>query len=110
MRATPDNQPAQTPQVAKLDPESRKRMIDSAHAEALTQARIDISRLEVQVAHLSVSLADLQEVNKQQSDKIDKVLLALSEARGGWRTLMLVGGAASTAGAALAWVVEHLTK
>jgi hypothetical protein len=38
------------------------------------------------------------------------VLLTLSEARGGWKTLMFVGGAASSLGAAIAWVIQHLGK
>jgi hypothetical protein len=85
-------------------------VIDQSHAEALATARIDIARLEVQVGHLNKNMADLQESNQQLTDKLDQVLLTLSEARGGWKTLMLVGGTASTAGAALAWVIQHLSK
>lgn len=76
----------------------------------LTEARINIARLQEQVTHLTHGMADLQESNAQLTAKLDQVLLALSEARGGWRTLMLVGGAASTAGAGLAWVFQHFAK
>lgn len=55
-------------------------------------------------------MADLQESNQQLTDKLDQVLLTLSEARGGWKTLMVVGGAASTLGAALSWIIQHLGK
>jgi len=85
-------------------------VIDQSHAEALATARIDIARLEVQVGHLNKNMADLQESNQQLTAKLDQVLLTLSEARGGWKTLMLVGGSASTAGAALAWAIQHLSK
>lgn len=85
-------------------------MIDQSQAEALATARIDIARLEVEVGHLSRSMADLQESNQQLTDKLDQVLLTLSEARGGWKTLMVVGGAASTLGAALSWIIQHLGK
>jgi prefoldin subunit 5 len=77
----------------------------------LTEARINIGRLQTEVAHLTQSMESLQESNKELTAKLDQVLLALSEARGGWRTLMLVGGAASTVGASLAWIISHfLTK
>jgi hypothetical protein len=79
-------------------------------AEALATARINIARLEVQVGNLTQGMADLQESNQQLTAKLDQVLLTLSEARGGWKTLMAVGGAASTAGAALAWAFQHFAK
>lgn len=85
-------------------------MNDQSQAEALATARIDIARLEVEVGHLSRSMADLQESNQQLTDKLDQVLLTLSEARGGWKTLMVVGGAASTLGAALSWIIQHMGK
>lgn len=85
-------------------------MTDTAQAEALIKARIDISRLEVEVSHLTTGMGELQESNKQLTAKLDQVLLALSEARGGWRTLMLVGGAASTAGAGITWLMQHFGR
>lgn len=85
-------------------------MTDSNHSEALVQARIDITRLEVQVSHLSVSMATLEESNQQLTAKLDQVLLTLSEARGGWKTLMAVGGAASAAGGFATWVAQHFFK
>jgi prefoldin subunit 5 len=84
-------------------------MTDPTQRE-LTEARINIARLQEQVTHLSQGMDDLQESNQQLTDKLDQVLLALSEARGGWRTLMLVGGAASTAGAGLVWLFQHFAK
>jgi prefoldin subunit 5 len=83
---------------------------DTINHEALVQARIDITRLEVQVAHLSASMATLEESNQQLTAKLDQVLLTLSEARGGWKTLMVVGGAASAAGGVVTWVIEHFFK
>lgn len=85
-------------------------MNDQSQAEALATARINIARLEVQVGNLTQGMADLQESNQQLTLKLDQVLLTLSEARGGWRTLMVVGGAASSITAAAAWVVQHWPK
>lgn len=78
--------------------------------QALTEARINIGRLQVEVAHLTVGMEDLQESNKQLTLKLDQVLVALSEARGGWKTLMLVGGAASSMGGLAAWLIGHYAK
>lgn len=85
-------------------------MNEHSQAEALATARINIARLEVQVGNLTQGMADLQESNQQLTIKLDQVLLTLSEARGGWKTLMVVGGAASSLGAALAWLLQHLPK
>jgi hypothetical protein len=83
---------------------------DQSQAEALATARIDIARLEVEVGHLTRSMADLQESNQQLTAKLDQVLLTLSEARGGWKTLMFVGGLASSLGAVMTWVIQHVWK
>jgi hypothetical protein len=83
---------------------------DQSQAEALATARIDIARLEVEVGHLTKSMADLQESNQQLTAKLDQVLLTLSEARGGWKTLMFVGGLASSLGAVMTWVIQHVWK
>jgi len=32
----------------------------------------------------------------------------MQQARGGWRTIMVISGVASTMGAALAWVASHI--
>lgn len=85
-------------------------MSDQSQAEALATARIDIARLEVEVGHLTRSMADLQESNQQLTAKLDQVLLTLSEARGGWKTLMFVGGLASSLGAVMTWVIQHVWK
>jgi len=53
---------------------------------------------------------DMRQSQKDLANKLDAVLTAMSEARGGWRTLMMIGGASGTIGAAVSWVVQHLGK
>lgn len=64
-------------------------------------SEVQVARLEVKVAHLE---SQLLIVNL----KLDTVLEKLSEAKGGWRTLMWLGGAAGTLGAGVAWGLSHL--
>lgn len=69
---------------------------------------IQLAALAVEVAHLKVAVADLRSTNASQSAKLDRVLEQLAQARGGWRTLMLIGGAAGTLGSAATWFFSHL--
>lgn len=74
----------------------------------LNKAQQDIARLEAQVAHLSKTVEHLSETVSELSDTLHTINLTLAEARGGWRTMMLVGGAASALGGALTWVATHI--
>lgn len=42
--------------------------------------------------------------------KLDDVLAAMSEARGGWRTVMLMGGAATALSGAVTWLITHFSN
>lgn len=68
---------------------------------------IIIARLEIEVAYLKVGMADLKATNAQQNAKLDAILGTMAEARGGWRTLLLIGGASSTVGGFLSWAITH---
>ena len=55
----------------------------------------DLGRMEAQIAALTATVA-------HQSIELAKINTTLSEARGGWRLLMLVGGASATIGGLVA--------
>lgn len=71
------------------------------------QNAIQLAAMSVEVAHLKLAVADLRTTNAELDRKVDLVLAQLAEARGGWRTLMLVGGAAGTLGSGLSWLLSH---
>lgn len=71
------------------------------------QNAIAVATLTVEVSHLKLAVADLRVTNAEQNAKLDQLLLTLHEARGGWRTLMMVGGAAGTLGSAVSWALTH---
>lgn len=77
--------------------------MDSAHTPP--QMAVDVAVLKEQMRTLATSLSEMKEVNRQQSEKLDKVLTQLSEAKGGWRTMLWMGGAAATLSGILgAWI------
>jgi hypothetical protein len=54
--------------------------------------------------------AELDAVKSQQAAinaKLDQVLDKLSEAKGGWKLLMALGGAAATLGGVITWFATH---
>lgn len=59
-------------------------------------------RLQAQVEVLIKTVESLDR-------KVDVLTAQLSEAKGGWRVLMLLGGASATVGSALTWLLTHLT-
>lgn len=71
------------------------------------QNAISLAAMQVEVTYLKLAVADLRTTNALQNEKLDKVLAQLAEARGGWKTLMLVGGAAGSIGGGLAWLFSH---
>lgn len=75
---------------------------------ALTEAQVAIATLEVQFANMSAQMTELKQTLSTLHSKLDVVNNTLTEARGGWRTLMAVGGAAASAGALVAWVGQHV--
>jgi hypothetical protein len=72
------------------------------------QNAVVTAALTVEVAHLKLAVADLRVTNAQQNAKLDELLLTLHEARGGWRVLMMVGGASVTLGSVVSWALTHL--
>lgn len=72
------------------------------------QNAIQLAAMSVEVAHLKVAVADLRASQVELDRKLDQVLAQLAEARGGWRTLMLIGGAAGSLGSGLTWLISHL--
>lgn len=69
---------------------------------------IALAQLQVEVAYMKAAIARLDASNQELDQKLDQVLNQLAQARGGWRTLMLIGGAAGTLGSAITWLVSHL--
>lgn len=68
-----------------------------------------IGRHDAQIEALERDIKHLREDVKEMSATLHEIHSTLSEARGGWKTLMLVGGVAATIGAAVAKVVSWVS-
>lgn len=75
----------------------------------ITKDSVQIARLEERISHMNLEMTSIRAELGEMDSKLDQVLKAFSEARGGWRTVMFLGGAAATAGALVSWVFTHLT-
>lgn len=70
----------------------------------------DVAAHDVEIKHLQ---DDMERMIKEMAE-IKKTLNAidrtLSEAKGGWKTLVVVGGIASSLGATVAWIANHFWR
>jgi hypothetical protein len=80
------------------------------YQQELIEARMNIVRLETTVTHLTTAVAKMEASQAEMAEKLDAVLLKLSEAQGGWKVMMLFGSAAVTVGGAIGWLLSHLPK
>ena len=55
------------------------------------------------------TLAAQNKVLAGLSDQVNALTHTLSEAKGGWKTLMWLGGAAAAIGGFVTWALNHLT-
>lgn len=67
----------------------------------------EFGRLEGAVAALKAELDGVKSEQALMNEKLDAVLEKLNEAKGGWKALMLLGGAGATLGAAVTWFLTH---
>lgn len=65
------------------------------------QAAATCSAHEVRLDHIERDI-------KEMKDDIRAMREILSEARGSWRTLVMIGGACGTLGAVASWLVSHI--
>lgn len=82
---------------------------DTLNQEALSQAHVAIAVLETKVESQGREIGELKALIREMSGKLDGVVNTLSEARGGWKFMMLLGGGAATFGSVLTWVATHMT-
>ena len=75
-------------------------MNDQNTHPALTEAQIDIAVLKTQLLAVTSELSQVKRT-------LDDVKELLTEARGGWKLLMLLGGGAAAVGGFVVWFFTH---
>lgn len=68
----------------------------------------EFGRLQAQVEQLLESNRVLTETVATMSTAIQSMQLQMAEAKGGWKVLMLLGGASATFGSAATWFITHM--
>mgnify|MGYP002132183722 CR=1 FL=1 len=74
----------------------------------ITQDSVQIARLEEQLATVRRDLEAVQTSMGELQQQLGQVLAKLNEAKGGWRVLMLFGGASAALGSAIPWLLAHI--
>lgn len=68
----------------------------------------EFGRLEGEVQALGATLAAQNVVLAELKRELAAVNVTLSEAKGGWRVLLIIGGASATAATAVNWLLQHI--
>jgi prefoldin subunit 5 len=72
-------------------------------------AEIEIALLKQGMEHRDKQIDSLNESLKNLTTKVDDIALTLQQAKGGWKMLMLVGGASGVMGGAIHWFLNNVT-
>lgn len=76
----------------------------------LAQARIDVAVLKSELSAQKRDIDELKAMVVSLSKQAQSISDTLSEARGGWRALMFMGGAGAAAGGAFVAFLDQLIK
>lgn len=68
---------------------------------------VEYGELKGAVNSLQMQVTEFKSKQSQMDAKLDIIVSQLSEAKGGWRTMMALGGAAGSVGAGIAWLITH---
>ena len=67
----------------------------------------EFGRLQAQVETLIASDAAKTDLLTKLADDMQAVRLQLAEASGGWKLLVMLGGASASVGGVITWVLTH---
>jgi hypothetical protein len=68
----------------------------------------DFGRLESEVATLTDLVRAQTVAMAEMGKRLDTMNTTLTEARGGWKALLLLGGAGAALGSVIPWVLSHV--
>jgi hypothetical protein len=62
----------------------------------------------IQIARLEAQFTFMRETLVKMDERLELMERQLAEARGGWRTLMWLGGSVAALSSAVTWAVSHV--
>lgn len=68
----------------------------------------DYGKLEAQVERIIKDVDNLSDEIKQLKESIQAIRDLMEQSKGGWKTLIYLGGLASTVGGLIAWLAAHI--
>lgn len=77
-------------------------------ARAFGQLEGEVKALAQMMAAQNETLAAQNQTLAAQTAQLTEIKLTLSEAKGGWKTLLWIGGASASAAGLVSWVLQHL--
>lgn len=78
-------------------------------ARAFGQLEGEVKALREMMSAQNETLAAQNTVIADMSTKVSAISTTLAEARGGWKTLVFIGGAAASVATAVTWILQHLS-
>ena len=73
-----------------------------------TQSHIDIAVLKIIVENQAKEIAAMTQALKIMGDQLAEMNSLLSEAKGGWKVIAAVAGAAAVFGSVVSWLLQHV--
>ena len=67
----------------------------------------EIATHGAEIKHIQDDLDEIAKEMKQVREALAEINKTLSEAKGGWKVLMMIGGAGGAVGSFVTWVVAH---
>ena len=69
---------------------------------------MDEARNARELGEHSARLRSLETAVSEMRDDVKAIRSTLDQAKGGWRTLLMICGAAGAVGASLVWLMQHI--
>lgn len=77
--------------------------------DSSTRIKTMAQQANASVAAHEARIDRIEDDIREMKNDIKSMCAILSEARGSWRTLVMIGGACGTLGAVASWVVSNIT-
>jgi len=86
------------------------RKVENKDVHTAIETAVAIATHASEIKHLQADMDKLVRDMGAIKQTLDSINSTLSEAKGGWKVLMLVGGAGGVVGAGISWLIENIGK